>query len=384
MDRNRVLYIGSMHFLLDAYMGFFAIYLVIAGLDPTRAALIATATSFVGNTLQPFMGYAADRIRGKLPVFLGLCITAISMSLIGLSRAYTVLFILVLIGHVGSSFFHPAGANIASAEGVSNRDKSFAVFSFIGTIGYSISQPLFSIFTGHFGTRASPYLALPTILFAIVYLSMSNMEVHGSYESPGLRELKNILLGRAGPLLLLFFIMVFRSAFVLSISTFLAKTYEQWGFSRTVYSSVVPVFLIAGAFGILAAGHLTHIIKPRVLLFSTQIAFVPFFIGFLLYGKSGNLAISLVLLACSGFVVSSGHGSNIVMGHRIAPEMTSTVSGILMGFAWAASSFGPTLCAYTADLVPGFSGLASGLLILTIFPISASILSLLLPLSVDG
>ncbi len=384
MDRSKVFYIGSMHFLLDSYMGFFAIYLVIAGLDPTRAALIATATSFVGNTLQPFMGYAADRVRGKLPVFLGLCITAISMSLIGLTRAYGILFVLVLLGQIGSSFFHPAGANIASAAGITNRDKSFAVFSFIGTIGFSISQPLFSGFTGRFGTQASPYLAIPTILFAAAYLLMSRMEVHGSPKSTKLSELKKILIRRAGPLLLLFFIMVFRSAFVLSMATFLAKTYEQWGFSRAVYSTAVPAFLIAGAFGILAAGHLTHAIKPRMLLAFTQIAFVPFFIIFLLYGKSGNLAMSLVFLACSGFIVSGGHGANIVMGHRIAPEMTSTVSGILMGFAWAASSFGPTLCAYTADLIPGFSGLASGLLLLTLFPIAASILSLLLPHSVDG
>jgi len=379
MDRNRVFYIGSMHFLLDAYMGFFAIYLVIAGLDPTRAALIATATSFAGNTLQPFMGYAADRVRGKLPVFLGLCITAISMSLIGLTRAYGTLFILVLLGQIGSSFFHPAGANIASAAGISNRDRSFAIFSFIGTIGYSISQPLFSGFTGRFGIQASPYLAIPTILFAAVYLLKSRMEVHGSSKSTNLGAVKEILIRRAGPLLLLFFIMVFRSAFVLSMATFLAKTYEQWGFSRAVYSTVVPVFLIAGAFGILSAGHLTHTIKPRILLAVTQIAFVPFFIVFLLYGKSGNLAMSLVFLAFSGFIVSGGHGANIVLGHRIAPEMTSTVSGILMGFAWAASSFGPTLCAYTADLIPGLSGLASGLLLLTLFPVAASILSLLLP-----
>ena len=55
-----------------------------------------------------------------------------------------------------------------------------------------------------------------------------------------------------------------------------------------------------------------------------------------------------------------------------------------MGFAWAASSFGPTFCAYTADLIPGLSGLASGLLLLTLFPIAASILSLLLPPTVDG
>ncbi len=384
MDRRKVFSIGSMHFLLDSYMGFFAIYLVIAGLDPTRAAIIATVTSFTGNTLQPFMGYAADRMRGRLPIFLGLCITAVSMSLLGLTTSYAALFVLVLLGQVGSSFFHPAGANISSAAGYTNRDRSFAVFSFIGTIGYSLSQPIFSGFTGRFGIRSSPYLAVPTVLVAIAYFGFSRMEIHGPEQSAKLNDLKRILLARAGPLLLLFFIMVLRSAFVLSMGTFLAKTFEQWGFPRTVYSIAVPVFLIAGAFGILVAGHFTHILKPRTLLALTQISFIPFFIIFLYFGKSGSLGLSLLFLAFSGFIVSAGHGANIVMGHRIAPEMTSTVSGILMGFAWAGSSFGPTLCAYTAGLIPAYSGLASGLLLLALFPIAASILSLLLPSVVDG
>jgi MFS family permease len=384
MDRGKVVLIGSMHFLIDAYMGFFAIYLVIARLDPMRAALIATFTSFVGNILQPFMGYTADRMRGRLPVFLGLCITSLSMSLIGITTVYGILFLLVLLGQVGSSFFHPAGANISSAAGYENRDRSFAYFSFIGTIGYSLSQPIFSAFTDTFGTQSSPFLALPTVLVAGSYLLFSRVEIHGPEERARMADLKDLIMKRGGPILLLFFIMVFRSAFVLSMATFLAKTYEQWGFTRAVYSSAVPVFLIAGAFGILICGHMTHIVRPRALLFVTQIAFLPFFVLFLRFGQSGALFPSLLFLALSGIIVSGGQGVNIVMGHRVAPEMTSTVSGILMGFAWAASSFGPTLAAYTADMFPAFPRMASGLLLLTLFPAVAAILSLFLPQGIDS
>ena len=384
MEKRKVLLIGSMHFLLDAYMGFFAIYLVIARLDPIRAALIATATSLVGNLLQPFMGYAADRVRGRLLVFLGLCTASISMSLIGLTTDYGILFILVLLAYVGSSLFHPAGANISSAAGYAKKDRSFAVFSFIGTIGYSLSQPIFSGFTSRFGTKSSPYLAIPTLIVAFGYLLFSRMQVHGPEEKAHLADLKLILLQRGIPLLLLFIIMVFRSAFVLSMATFLAKTYEEWGFSRALYSTAVPVFFIAGAFGILLCGHLTHVIRPRSLLAISQAAFLPFFMLFLRFGQSGALLLSFLFLGLCGAVVSAGHGANIVMGHRVAPEMTSTISGILMGFAWAASSFGPTLCAYTADLIPAFPGMASGLLLLTLFPLAAAILSLMLPRIVDG
>jgi FSR family fosmidomycin resistance protein-like MFS transporter len=384
MEKGKVILIGIMHFLLDAYMGFFAIYLVIANLDPRRAALIATATSFMGNLLQPFMGYVADQLRGRLPIFLGLCVTALSMSLIGLTTDYGMLFMLVLLAYVGSSLFHPAGANISSAAGYARRDRSFAIFSFIGTIGFSLSQPIFSGFTGRLGTRSSPFLAIPTLITAIVYMLFSRMEIHGPDQRARIGEMKGILLKRGVSILLLFLIMVFRSAFVLSMSTFLAKTLQGWGYSRPLYSMAAPVFLIAGAFGILLCGHLTHLIRPRILLAVTQSLFLPFFLLFLRYGQAGAPIPSFLFLGISGAIVSGGHSANIVMGHRVAPEMTSTISGILMGFAWAVSSFGPTLCAYTAGSIGAFPGMASGLLVLTLFPVAASILSLMLPRTVDG
>jgi FSR family fosmidomycin resistance protein-like MFS transporter len=384
MEKKKVFFIASMHFFLDCYMGFFAVYLVIARLDPIKAALIATVTTFIGNILQPLMGYTADKLRGKLPIFFGLLLTSISMSFIGLTLSYGILFILVLVGNIGTSFFHPAGANISSAAGYTKQERSFAIFSTIGTVGYSLSQPIFSGFTGRFGTQNSFYIAFPTIILAIVYLFYGKIEIQGPEENLILAKLKNVLSKRSIPILLLFFIMVFRSAFVMAMVTFLAKTFDQWGFSRAVYSTVVSVFMLAGALGILVAGHLTHILRPRKLLFITLTVFLPFFILFLLFGKSGRLIPSLIFLALTGFMIHGGHAANIVMGHRVVPEMTSTISGILMGFGWAVSSFGPTVCAFTTDVVPAFPGLASGLLILAVFPIIASVLSLFLSPVVDG
>jgi FSR family fosmidomycin resistance protein-like MFS transporter len=384
MENKKVFFISSMHFFLDSYMGFFAIYLVIARLDPMKAALIATVTTFVGNILQPLMGYTADRVRGKLPLFIGLLLTSISMSFIGLTLSYPILLILVLVGNIGTSFFHPAGANISSAVGNTKQDRSFAIFSTLGTVGYSLSQPIFSGFTGRFGTQNSFYMAFPTIFLAFVYLFYGKIKIHGPENEFILGKFKNVLSKQSMTILLLFSIMVFRSAFVMAMVTFLAKTFDQWGFSRTVYSTVVPVFMLAGALGILVAGHITHILRPRKQLFLTLTAFLPFFVLFLFFGKSGRLVPSLIFLALSGFLIQGGHAANIVMGHRVLPEMTSTISGVLMGFAWAVSSFGPTVCAFTTDAVPAFPGLASGLLILAALPIIASILSLFLSPVVDG
>ncbi|KPJ81921.1 MAG: hypothetical protein AMS17_19250 [Spirochaetes bacterium DG_61] len=384
MEKRKVLSLGIMHFLLDSYMGFFAIYLVIAQLDPRKAALIITFTTFAGNILQPFLGYTADRIQGKLPLFFGMLIASISMSMIGLTVNYLLLFVFVLFGHLGSSLFHPAGAHVSSTAGHADRDASFGIFSTIGTIGFAFSQPLFSAFTSKYGTHNSYILSFPTILIAVLYLLYSNIEIEGHTDSLHFREFRKVLARKFIPIFLLFLIMVFRSAFVYSIFSFVAKTFEEWGFSRPVYSSANTVFMIASAMGILTAGYLAIRIKPRKLVVISLVGFFPFFLLFLHFGNIYKLIPAFVFLALSGFVLHGGYGINIVMGHRIAPEMMSTISGILMGFAWATGSFGPTLCAFTHGVFPKIGGFTSGFLVMSIFPLVATLFSLFLPKEVDG
>ena len=384
MEKRKVLFLGCMHFLIDAYMGFFSIYLVIARLDTRKAALIITTTTFAGNILQPFMGYSADRIRGKLPLFIGMVVAVLCMSAIGSTVNYLLLFFLVLLGQLGSSLFHPTGANVSSTAGKTKKDASFALFSMLGTVGFALSQPIFSTFTQRFGTAYSYLLALPTLLIAVLYLLRSSIEIESHQESPHLKEFRSLLLKKLLPISLLFLIMMFRSAFVYAMNSFIAKTFEEWGFSRTIYSSANMVFMIAGALGILAAGHLAIRVKPRTLVRISLVAFFPFFLLFLYFGNRGFAYPSFLFLALCGFVLHGGYGTNIVMGHRIAPEMMSTISGILMGFAWAAASFGPTLCAYSHGFFPRIGGFSSGLFLLGLFPLAATVFSLFLPKEVDG
>jgi FSR family fosmidomycin resistance protein-like MFS transporter len=384
MKKKSLILIGAMHLSLDAYMGFFAIYLVIARLDPVKAALISTVTIFIGNILQPFMGYTADRLRGKLPLFIGLLLASIFNSLLGITTNYTLLFLFMFLGILGSSFFHPAGANVAGAASERKKDTSVAIFTTLGTIGFALSQPLFSLFTGKYGTQASVLLCIPTIILAGSYLGFSKVEIHGKEDIVNLKELKTILVQRFVPIILLFLIMVFRSSFVFTMNLFLAKTLEEWGFQRHLYASANTVFMLSGAIGILCVGYLASLIRPRKLLFLSQVGFLPFFLLFIYFGRSGNALYTFIFLALTGFIINSGHAANIVMGHRLTPELTSTISGVLIGFAWGVSGFGPTLCALLQSSISILPGLASGLVILSLLPITAGVLTLFLTGEVDS
>ena len=379
MHRKRVFAIGGLHFFVDIYGGFFAIYMVIAGLDPVGAALISSVASFIAHGLQPLMGFWADRVRGKIPVFLGILIGAVSMSAIGLTTDYPVLFCLVLAGTLGISLFHPAGVNIAAAAGSARKERSVSVFIFIGTIGYSISQPYFSLVTGALGTRFSFILALPAILLAIFFLFGSRIEIAGAEQRLAPRHIGRIVKGKIGIFLLLFFIMVLRHGFIMSLGFFIAKLFSDWGFSRNFYSFAGTSYNLSCALGVLASGMVAHRINAKTIMLISLVGFGPFFAVLIVAGMNGYLLLAFLALGATGFMLQLAHVSNIVLGHRLLPEGTSTVSGVLMGFAWAFGRMAQPLVPVFADFFDFAPGLVSGLAVLLVLPLIAAALTLFLP-----
>jgi len=376
-QRGRIVLLSMMHFFIDSCMGYFAIYLVLASLAPSKAAVIAMISTFAGNILQPFTGYFTDKVRGKIPLAMGLVLTPLSMSLIGLTKNYGILLSLVLLGNIGSAIFHPAGAG-ASGEKSKNIDASFAFFITIGTFGYALSQPIFSAVTGKLGLKSSPILMLPAVGLAVYYIIFSDVRIMGHGEKPNLNTLKELFKNHLWSVLILFYIMVARTAFVSSVNLFAAKTMHDWGFPRIIYSVASTAFMLSGALGILLAGNLSHLIKPRSLIIYSLTLFLPFFILFILFGENGSTFPALLMLSLAGFIIHCGYGTNIVLGQKLFPEMSSTVSGLLMGFAWATASFGPVVCNGTKHVFKLIEGFPSGLVFMTIFPLSAAIASIFL------
>jgi len=384
MDKSRIWYISGLHFWVDIYAAFFPVYMVIAGLDPVRAAAITAITSLISNGLQPIMGYWADRVRGKLPVVLGLVVGALGMSMIGLTRNYGLLFLFVLISRLGISLFHPGGANIAGAAGGRRSDFGFSIFLTAGTVGMALSQPYFSFFTDLLGNRFSVALAAPALLFALLYLRAPGMTIAGPEIRLDLASAGRLLLKQLGPVIVLLLIMVFRHGFITAIAFFIAKIFSEWGFSRLAYSTANTFFNLAGGAGVLLSGALASRIRPKVMLVFSLTAFLPFFALLLFFGQRAALWPAFLCLGAVGFVLNTSHVQNILMGHRIVPEMTSTVSGILMGFAWSIGEFGLPVGAAFAGRLPWAPGSASSLVVLLSFPLAAVLLTLLLPRRVEG
>ena len=383
MQKRKVFLLAGLHFAVDMYAGFFAIYMVLARLDLVRAALIASIASFIANGTQPLQGYWADRIRGKVPVFVAVLAASLFISSIGLTTNYTLLFFILVAGLLGVSLFHPAGSNISAAAGLERKERSFSIFVTIGTFGFAFSQPCFSAVTGILGLRASPLLAVPGICLALYYLFFTRTEITGPKNRIDLRSIRQMLRQKIGIILLLFSITVLRHGFIMSVGFFIAKMFSDWGFSRLHFSLAGAFYIFAGALGILVAGYIAHRVKTKTICLFSLIGFLPPFFIMLLTGQRGLLWPTYIALIFTGFVIQMSHVPIVIMGHRVLPEGTSTISGILMGFAWSLGRLVYPLVPVLSNAVGWAPGLASGLVILTLLPLSAAFLTLFLPENVE-
>jgi FSR family fosmidomycin resistance protein-like MFS transporter len=312
-------------------------------------------------------------------VFLGLAVGALALSMIGLTRSYAVLFVLVLVGRLGISLFHPGASNIAAAAGGGRGELSFSIFLTMGIAGIALSQPYFSLFTARFGNASSVLLAVPALVLALIYLTRSRMLITGPQQIVSLPEAARIFARRLGPILLLLAVMVFRNGFITAVTFFAAQLFADWGFSRLAYSAAGTFFNLAGAAGILLSGVIARQVRLKTLLIISQLGFLPIFALLLLFGARGKLWPAYAALGLTGFVLNLSHVPNITMGYRLLPELTSTVSGILMGLAWAIGEFALPLGAAFRGRFAFAPGLASGLLVLVALPLAATVFTLLLP-----
>jgi FSR family fosmidomycin resistance protein-like MFS transporter len=314
-----------------------------------------------------------------MPVFISVLAASLFLSAIGLSTNYAVLLFLLVAGLLGVSLFHPAGSNISAAAGLERKERSFSIFVTIGTFGFALSQPFFSAVTGLIGLRASPLLAVPGVCLALYYIFFTRTEIAGPESRINLSSIKKLIRRRWSIILPLFLITVFRHGFIMSLGFFIAKIYFDWGFSRLHYSIAGTFYTFSGALGILVAGYVAHRFNTKTICLFSLVGFLPFFFTMLHTGQRGLLWPTYIALSMTGFVVQMSHVPIVIMGHRLLPEGTSTMSGILMGFAWALGRLAYPLVPAFSNTIAWVPGLASGMVILTILPLSAAALTFLLP-----
>jgi FSR family fosmidomycin resistance protein-like MFS transporter len=362
------------HFFIDLYSSALGAFqpLIVGklGLTLAQAGLLGGILVFSSSTMQPAYGYLSDRFRSRLFTVLAPAVAGVFISLLGVAPSYWALIALVTLGGAGIASFHPQGA-MRAAEGVTeNRGRSMAIFISSGTLGLAFGPTFFSALAERVGAEATWLGMIPGVaITALLLWLLPESNVAAARTKFDWTPLKAVW----KPLTVLYLLVFIRSIVQIAFTQFLPLYLQrERGFTLSGASLALSLYLASGAIGGFIGGNLADRFGGRSVILASMIGSVPFLALFFL--TTGFW--SMLGLALGGLTLLFTIPVNVTMGQELAPTQGSTVSALMMGFAWGTAGmlFIP-LVGWAADRFTLHRALFS----LLAFPVLGYVLALTLP-----
>ena len=152
--------LSLVHFTGDFYASFLTpllpLFVEKLGLTLVQVGFITGFSRFLAFVVQPPAGYLADHYETRFFVLGGPLLATVFMSLIGIAPSFLTLLLLVSLGSVGVSMFHPTSAGMVSAYAGSRFGLSMSLFNLGGTLAFGLGPIFIATFVQAYGLDASP------------------------------------------------------------------------------------------------------------------------------------------------------------------------------------------------------------------------------------
>lgn len=363
------------HFVIDLYSSALSTFQPFLGeklgLSLTQAGLLGGLMVFSGSVVQPVYGYLSDRFHTRMFSVLAPAVAGIFISSLGLAPAFSWLALLVVLGGAGVASFHPQASARATMGIRSHRGRWMAVFVSAGSLGLAVGPTYFSALLGYTGLARGTWAAIPGVLVTILLLGLVpsfNPPVHSlrRFDWRPLRALWK-------PLTLLYFLIFIRSVVQIVFGQLLPLyLHRERNFTIAQASYALSLYLMAGAIGGFAGGHVADRFGGRRVNIFSMIGCLPFLALFFL--TTGVPA--MIGLALAALILLFTLPVNVVMAQELVPSQVGTVSALMMGFAWGMAGL---IFIPLTGFIGDHSSLHLALASLSVFPIIGFFLTLKLP-----
>ena len=375
-DRGILAALALGHGITDMYANFLpALLPVFEGrfnLSKTMIGVLIFAVSTSGSLCQVVYGYLGDKWGRRFFLIPGPATAGIFLCFMGLSPNVLVLILLLLMGGMGVSAFHPHAASLAGDMAGIRRGFGLSLFMAGGTVGFAIGPLAAAALMSSVGPARMPVVSVVGVAasFLLYRHTRPGEKKSRTHNSVNILE---IIRPRIKLLSILCIIVILRATVSIVFVNFLSLLMKQRGLPLIVGGSVIFLFLLSTSFGTILGGYLSDRISRKRLLFCSLLLSFPFLLS-LVY--SDGIAF-VILLMLSGATLACSNPVPLAMAQELIPDGAATGSSIMMGLGWGLAGFlalffGVLADHFGGDVVPAM-GIAACL------PIAAAILALALP-----
>ena len=341
------------------------------GYSYATAASLVMISNLVGSAVQPLIGYLSDKRSTTWAIPAGVLMAGSGIALTGFTSSFFGLCIAVVISCTGVSLFHPQAVKLVNyASDADNKARSIGIFSFGGSLGFSLGPMLVStaiLSVGMHGTAVFLALALvSSTIFFSQYKSMSELGAGRSRAGSGG--------GAAGAddwraFGRLCFVIFGRSIMMCGMNTFLALYWiHELGQTERAGSAALSVYYAMGAICTLLGGRLADRFGCRRMIRISLSFFIP---AILLLVFTHNLYLAGLLLLPIVASLYFSYSPMVVLGQQYLPNHVGFASGVTLGLAISIGGIMAPVLGMVADrfsLSAAFCAMAA----LAVVPLTAS------------
>lgn len=334
---------------------------------------ILVALGYVINVVfQPITGRAAQKFEPGVLLPIGISTMAASMILFAISDTFAMMGVSIVIMRLGSSFFHPIGANAISVNYSGNRlDTAMGIESAFGNLGivfsFALSAPLYLMFgwSGPFYIYAILQVAtvaitIPAIGRRLMIAGNSrpekadneNQDTGKMVEPHGTNARRKYLL-----YIPLFFVV---TAFISGGSNSIFGNFGNLllyhnGFPISISNDLIAIWVAFAFLGAVATGRLTGMLSRMGILAVSYLLSGASALGFAVF--SGNMLLSAAMLSINGFFLAIKYPATYSELSDVASMEGNT--GPSFGMLFSSQIIGASIFGYLSGYFSGLFGLAS-------------------------
>jgi len=168
MNYKIIFALTLVHFTGDLYSSFITPlipeFVDKLSLSMAQVGLMTGIIRLLAFVVQPCVGYWADRYETRFFMLCGLFLVLFFIPLSGVAPNFIVLVIVLSIGSIGSSMFHPPTTGMIPLYSGSKISFSLSIFNTGGTLAFALGPVFIAWYVTQFGLEKMPY----TMIFGFV------------------------------------------------------------------------------------------------------------------------------------------------------------------------------------------------------------------------
>ena len=380
-NKKAITWLSWGHLVNDSYTGFINPILPFIssniGISMAVATLVLSIANIFSQLLQPVFGFFADNMLKRMFIFWGLILTSIFIPLMPLATNVYILLLFIILGSLGSSFYHPQSTGFVNkfAGSDDNGARKMGLFISMGSIGFAVGPLLSSYITQHDMTKMPLTSIIGLLLAGFMFKYVPKLS--DIYPKPEYKKFKDsfVAIFKNKVIDNLVFISMLKSLITTSFCALLPFLWKnEMGYSPIYIGTALFFFVIAGGIASLTSRSVEVKFGTKPLLYFSMVATLPMIIIFH-FTYHSHPVISVIAFIVTGYTTMLAQPVTVFMGQRIMPEYKSIIAGFMNGFAWGvvaillsaiglcAQHFGitnvlmflalfPAICSYTVRFLP--------------------------------